>query len=80
MSLGMRILYMIVFAIVFWILVWTLAATAVLQLILALLNARPNPDVMRFGAGLAAYSRQVIQFLTFASDKLPFPFSEWPAP
>ena len=79
-SLGVRVLYMVVFAIVFWILAWTLAATAVLQLVLTLLSARPNADVMRFGAGLGAYSRQVIEFLTFASEKVPFPVGEWPAP
>ena len=80
MSLGMRILYMVLFAIVFWILAWTLAATAVLQLLVMLLRAKPNPDVVRFGIGLAAYARQVIEFLTFASDKVPFPIGEWPGP
>ena len=80
LNFGLRVLYMIVFAFVFWILCWTLAVTAVLQLILTLLAGRPNGDLVRFGAGLGAYSRQIIEFLTFMSDRIPFPFSEWPNP
>lgn len=79
LSLGARALYMLVFALVFWILCWTLAITALAQLGLTVLAARPNPDVARFGAGLAAYSRQIIEFLTFVSERIPYPFSEWPA-
>ena len=80
LNLGLRVVYMIVFALVFWILCWMLAVTAVLQLVLTLLGGRPNGDLVRFGAALAVYSREVIEFLTFVSDRLPFPFSEWPSP
>ena len=79
-SLGARALYMLLFALVFWILCWTLAITALAQLGLTVLTARPNADVARFGAGLAAYSRQIIEFLTFVSERVPYPFSEWPGP
>jgi hypothetical protein len=74
----MRVLYMIIFAVVFWILCWTLAVTAVLQLLFRLLNNAPSVELSRFGAGLALFSKQVIEYLTFRSDRLPFPFSEWP--
>ncbi len=70
---------MIVFALVFWILSWTLAVTALVQLVLTLLAGGRNADMARFGAGLAMYSRQIIEFLTFVDDRLPFPFGEWPA-
>jgi len=76
--LALRVLYMIVFAVVFWILAWTLAVTAVLQLVLTLLSARPQPELVRFGRGLAQYARQIIEFLTFATDAAPFPFAPWP--
>lgn len=78
LSLGIRLLYMIAFALVFWILCWTLAVTAVVQLVLTLLAGRPNAEMVRFGGGLAMYSRQIIEFLTFVNDRIPFPFSEWP--
>ena len=79
-TLGARVLYMLLFALVFWILCWTLAITALAQLALTILAARPNPDVARFGAQLATYSRQIIEFLTFVSERVPYPFSEWPTP
>ncbi|SRR5579875_73770 len=78
-SLALRALYMLLFALVFWMVCWTLAITAMTQLVLALLAGRPNPDVARFGAGLAGYSRQIIEFLTFVTERIPYPFGEWPA-
>jgi hypothetical protein len=78
-EIGIRILYMLLFAVVFWILGWTLAVTAIVQLVLRLLNGGPNAEVTRFGAALARYARQVIEFLTFVTETLPYPFTEWPA-
>ena len=78
-DLGIRILYMVLFAVVFWILCWTLAVTAIVQLVLRLLNGKPNTEITRFGAGLGAYARQVIEFLTFVTETAPYPFSNWPA-
>jgi hypothetical protein len=77
--LAARVLYMLVFAVVFWIITWTLAVTALVQLLVTVLTTRPQPELTRFGRGLANYARQIIEFLTFASEVLPFPFSEWPA-
>lgn len=77
-ALGMRVLYMIIYGIVFWILCWTLAVTAVLQLLLRLLNGKASDELSRFGAGLGLFAAQVIEYLTFRSERLPFPFSDWP--
>jgi len=78
-DLPTRIIYMILFALVFWVLCWTLALTAMGQLVVCALNhGRSSSDLTRLGAGLGAYARQVIEFLTFASDVLPYPFSAWP--
>jgi len=74
-----RLLYMLLFAVVFWILCWTLAVTTLVQLFLRLVNGRPHPEVARFGAGLARYAHDLIEYLTFVTDSLPYPFSPWPA-
>lgn len=76
---GIRIIYMLLFGLVFWVLCWILAATTVMQLIVRLLNGRPNPDLTRFGGSLARYARQVIEFLTFVTELVPYPFAAWPA-
>ncbi|MGQ0834790.1 MAG: DUF4389 domain-containing protein [Gammaproteobacteria bacterium] len=77
-NLMQRVLYMIVFAVVFWILCWVVALTAVAQLALRLLNGAANDDLTRFGAGVARYTRQVVEYLAFVSEAPPFPFSDWP--
>ena len=78
-DLGIRVIYMLLFGVVFWVLCWILVATTIVQLIVRLLNGRPNPDLLRFGASLARYARQVIEFLTFVTDLTPYPFASWPA-
>lgn len=78
LPLGLRVLYMVVFAVAFWILTWVLIVTVVTQLILTVLAAQPNPDLLRFSRGLSRYISQVVEFLTFLTDKPPFPFAPWP--
>ncbi len=78
-DLGLRVLYMLLFGVVFWILTWTLAVAALLQLLLRLINGRPHAQVALFGSALARYSRELIDFLTFATDRMPYPFAPWPA-
>jgi hypothetical protein len=78
-DLGMRVIYMLLFGVVFWVLCWILAATTLVQLVMRLLNGRANPDLIGFGAALARYARQVIEFLTFVTELTPYPFAAWPA-
>ena len=78
-DLGLRVIYMLLFGVVFWVLCWILAATTLVQLIVRLLNGRANPDLIAFGAALARYARQVIEFLTFVTELTPYPFAAWPA-
>ena len=77
-DLGIRIIYMLLFGVVFWVLCWILGATTLVQVIVRLLNGRPNSDLTRFGAALARYARQVIEFLTFVTEFAPYPFAAWP--
>ncbi|HZO22264.1 MAG TPA: DUF4389 domain-containing protein [Steroidobacteraceae bacterium] len=78
-GLGIRVVYMLLFAVAFWIVCWALALTALMQLCVRLLNGRPSTEVKRFGEALGRYAKQVIEFLTFASEILPYPFTAWPA-
>jgi hypothetical protein len=74
-----RVLHMLVFAVVFWVLCWAVAVTAIVQLGFRVFAAAPSPELQRFGSALARYAGQVIAYLCFARDTLPFPFSDWPA-
>ena len=78
MPIAIRVLYMIAFAITFWILTWVLAVTVIAQLILTLLAGQPNPELLKLSQGISRYIAQVVDFLTFLTDKPPFPFAPWP--
>lgn len=56
-----------------------LVVVAVIQFVIALVNGEPNERLVVFGRNLAGYFRQIVHFLTFATEEPPFPFSEWPA-
>jgi hypothetical protein len=77
-NLGLRVLYMLFFGFVFSLLCWVLGVSALLQLVLTLLAGRPNPELARFGTSLARYSRQLIEFLLFTTERVPYPFGAWP--
>jgi hypothetical protein len=78
-DLGVRFLYMVLFAVVFWIVSWTLAVTAIAQFFMRLLTGHISPELARFGAGIARYTKQIVEYLTFVTDRVPYPVGEFPA-
>ena len=56
-----------------------LCIVTVIQFVLTLLNDTPNIRLVSFGRSMGNYLRQIVNFLTFATEEMPFPFSEWPA-
>lgn len=75
-DLGARVLYMLLFAVVFWIVCWVLAVTAIAQLLIRVLSGRVSPELARFGARLARYTQQIVEYLTFVTDRVPYPVGE----
>ena len=75
---GARFLHTLLFAFVFWVLCWVLVGTVIAQLATRLLGATPNAGIVRFSVGLARYTAQVVAYLCFVTERLPFPFSDWP--
>ncbi len=73
-----RLLMMLGMAVAFYLAVSLLAILALAQLILTLCGDSPNPRLSRFGRMLGTYLRQIAEYETFASDRAPFPFSDWP--
>lgn len=72
-----RGLYMLLMAILWHVAEVVLFTVAIVQFVFALLGG-PNERLTAFGASLASYLQQAAAYLTFASDELPFPFSDWP--
>lgn len=73
-----RLLFGIGFAIVAYVLLWLIFALAILQWVVSLVAGSRNQQLADFGARLGIYLRDIVRYLTAASDTLPFPFTSFP--
>lgn len=48
------------------------------QFFVTLFTGKPNQYLLTFSDTLSQYITQIINYMLFTSDKLPFPFSPWP--
>lgn len=74
----LRLVFMLVFAVIFYISEFVMFAVAALQFLWKLFTGEVNERLTAFGANLAEFMRRIVLFLTFNSDEMPFPFSDWP--
>jgi hypothetical protein len=78
-SIWLRGLFMILMAMAFQISGTLLALAAIVQFVLALLSDAPNARLIAFGQSLGLYLSQISDFVSFATEEVPFPFSAWPS-
>ncbi len=78
-NIWMRGLLMILMAMAFQLAATLLGLIAVVQFVLALVSDAPNERLSQFGKGLGQYLRHIADFVTFGSEDVPFPFSDWPS-
>ena len=78
-SIWMRGLLMILMALAYQLASTLLFFVAIIQFVLVLVNDTPNARLMGFGRSLGRYQGQNANFVSFASEELPFPFTDWPA-
>jgi len=72
-----RIFFMLAFTVIVSlvrILLWTVI---LLQVASSLLTGTPNQNILSFGRTLSAYLYHILLFLTYNTDQIPFPFSDW---
>ena len=72
-----RIVFMLIFAVIGGLVRMLLWAVIILQIASALLTGKPNQNILNFGRNLAAYTCHILLFMTFNTEILPFPFSDW---
>lgn len=78
-NIWVRGLYMLLMAFVYQLFGTVLFLITVFQFVFALLNETPNARLLSFGRSLGRYMQQIVCFLTFASEDVPFPFNDWPS-
>ena len=75
-----RALFMVVILVLYFVSRLVVLAVIILQFFWVLLTTESNQQLREFGHSLALYTCQTIDFLTYNSEKKPFPFdNEWPS-
>jgi hypothetical protein len=75
-----RGLLMLLYVLVFGLIKLAVSLIALFQFGYILITGGPNAPVRDFGASLALYTADLIDFLVCADERPPFPFREWPRP
>ncbi|MBI5891009.1 MAG: DUF4389 domain-containing protein [Nitrosomonadales bacterium] len=78
-NIWIRGLFMLLMGLAFHVCATVLGFVVVIQFAMALLNDAPNARLVSFGRSMGNYLRQIVNYLTFATEEMPFPFNEWPA-
>lgn len=73
-----RILFMLLFVFIYSIAEIVLGAVVILQILFTLLNRKTNENLLVFGKQLSVFIYQVFLFLTYNTEKRPFPFDDFP--
>lgn len=78
-NLWVRGFIMLLMAFAFQVSATVMFVVTVIQFVLMLLNDTPNARLVSLGRSLGRYLQQIVNFLTFATEQIPFPFSDWPS-
>jgi hypothetical protein len=75
----LRGLYMLLFVVIYHVAEFVVGVVVLLQFLFTLVSGQTNARLLQFGQSLSQYVYQILRFLTFNSEDMPFPFNEWPA-
>jgi Domain of unknown function (DUF4389) len=78
-NVWVRGFFMLLMVFVFQVSATLMFAVTVIQFVMMLLNGTANARLISFGRSLGEYFQQIVNFMTFASEEIPFPFSDWPS-
>ena len=73
-----RLLYVLLFVVAFKLVEAVVYVVLATQFVFHLFNGRPHARLQELGKKLGTYMRQIVRFLTYQSDDLPYPFGDWP--
>ena len=73
-----RGLYMLFYLIAYAVAETVLTLVVLFQFISTLVTGKVNEAAQTFGANLAMYVYQILQYVTFNSENHVFPFADWP--
>ena len=74
-----RLVYMILFAVIFNVAELVAGVVVLVQFLFRLITGSVNEPLQDFGRRLAIYFQEIVTFLTYHTDRKPYPFAPWPA-
>lgn len=77
-SIWKRALLMLLFAVIYSVAEIVVVVVVVFQFFCVLITGSRNTQVLDLGRDLSAYVYDILLFETFNSERLPFPFADWP--
>jgi hypothetical protein len=78
-NIWVRGVVMLLMALAYQLVSTLLLLVAVIQFVLMLVSDAPNTRLSGLGRSLGRYQSQVANFVSFATEEAPFPFSDWPS-
>ena len=79
-SAWVRVILMIAFAVVLYVIIPAIVLVLMLtQTLFVFITGDSNDNLRVLGTALSRYIFEVLQFLSYASDNRPFPFSAFPS-
>jgi len=73
-----RILYMLLFVFAYVVAEFLLNVVVVVQVFFKLITGAINQRLLVLGKQTSQYVYDILKFLTFNSEEMPFPFANWP--
>ncbi len=70
-----RVIYTIFFAVVFSVTKFVFTALVVVQVLYTLVMSSPNEQILKFSKMVTDYINQIMLFMTFQSNDIPFPLT-----
>jgi hypothetical protein len=78
-NIWIRGLFMLLMALVYHVFGTVMLIVSFIQFVMVLLVDKPNARLVSFGRSLGSYLQQIVNFLTFVTEEMPFPFDDWPS-
>lgn len=78
-SIWLRGLFMVLMAMIYQLSGTLLFIVAIMQFAFVLVGGMRNVRLLAFGRSLGLYVQQIVRFLAFDTEQMPFPFSDWPS-
>lgn len=74
-----RLVFMILFSIAYGVAEVVFFTIVVFQFLSKVVTGSLNENVSTFSTSLTSYIKQILDFLSYATETRPYPLSEWPS-